>query len=72
MMLEHGLFRGSQRENDSPRSIEERDEGRDNFSTPNISLNCFDEVVADSMYGPNDGDFFAIPDPNTFAILPYR
>ena len=43
-----------------------------NFSTAIMSFNLFDEYIPDPMYGANDGDFFAIPDPSTFAIIPYR
>ncbi|MGF9964182.1 glutamine synthetase family protein [Bacillus rhizoplanae] len=43
-----------------------------NFSTAIMSFDCFDEYIPNPTYGPNDGDFFAVPDPTTFAILPYR
>ncbi|MFP3390308.1 glutamine synthetase family protein [Brevibacillus sp. SIMBA_040] len=43
-----------------------------NFSTAIMSFDCFDEYIPNPTYGANDGDFFAIPDPKTFAILPYR
>lgn len=43
-----------------------------NFSTAIMSFDTFDEYIPNPAYGPNDGDFFAVPDPNTFAILPYR
>jgi glutamine synthetase len=43
-----------------------------NFSAAIMSFDTFDDYIPNPMYGPNDGDFFAIPDPNTFAILPYR
>jgi len=43
-----------------------------NFSTAIMNFDCFDEYIPNPTYGPNDGDFFAVPDPNTFAILPYR
>lgn len=43
-----------------------------NFSTAIMSFDIFDEYIPNPAYGPNDGDFFAIPDPSTFAILPYR
>ncbi|WP_246145544.1 glutamine synthetase family protein [Bacillus rubiinfantis] len=43
-----------------------------NFSTAIMSFDLFDEYIPNPAYGPNDGDFFAVPDPNTFAILPYR
>ena len=43
-----------------------------NFSTAIMSFDCFDEYIPNPTYGANDGDFFAVPDPSTFAILPYR
>ncbi|MGM8364484.1 glutamine synthetase family protein [Virgibacillus sp. W0181] len=43
-----------------------------NFSTAIMSFDVFDEYIPNPMYGAEDGDFFALPDPNTFAILPHR
>lgn len=43
-----------------------------NFSTAIMSFDVFDEYIPNPSFGANDGDFFAIPDPQTFAILPYR
>lgn len=43
-----------------------------NFSTAIMSFDVFDEYIPNPAFGANDGDFFAIPDPQTFAILPYR
>jgi glutamine synthetase len=43
-----------------------------NFSTAIMSFDSMDEYIPTPTYGPNDGDFFAIPDPETFAIVPYR
>lgn len=43
-----------------------------NFSTAIMSFDMFDEYIPNPMYGANDGDFFAVPDPSTFAIIPYR
>lgn len=43
-----------------------------NFSAAVMSFDIFDDYIANPMYGTNDGDFFAIPDPSTFAILPHR
>src|SRR5699024_10654763 len=43
-----------------------------NFSAAIMSFNLFDDFIPNAKYGANDGDFFAMPDPNTFAILPYR
>ncbi|WP_231735061.1 glutamine synthetase family protein [Bacillus sp. FJAT-29937] len=43
-----------------------------NFSTAIMSFDVFDEYIPNPSFGANDGDFFAVPDPSTFAILPYR
>lgn len=43
-----------------------------NFSTAIMSFDVLDEYIADYTYGPHDGDFFAVPDPATFTILPHR
>lgn len=43
-----------------------------NFSTAIMSFDVFDTYVPNPMYGAEDGDFFALPDPSTFAILPHR
>ncbi|RFU67500.1 glutamine synthetase [Peribacillus saganii] len=43
-----------------------------NFSTAIMSFDVFDEYIPNPAFGPNDGDFFAVPDPSTFAVLPYR
>lgn len=43
-----------------------------NFFAGMMSFNAFDEYIPNPMYGIGDGDFFAIPDPSTFAILPHR
>lgn len=43
-----------------------------NFSSAIMNFDCFDEYIPNPTYGPNDGDFFAVPDPETFAIVPYR
>lgn len=43
-----------------------------NFFSGMMSFNAFDEYIPNPMYGIGDGDFFAIPDPTTFAILPHR
>lgn len=43
-----------------------------NFSTAIMSFNSLDHYVPDPLYGPQDGDFWALPDPDTFAIVPYR
>lgn len=43
-----------------------------NFYGGMMSFNSFDEKIENPMYGIEAGDFFAIPDPSTFAILPHR
>ena len=43
-----------------------------NFYGGMMSFNGFDEPVPNPSYGIEGGDFFAIPDPSTFAILPHR
>ena len=43
-----------------------------NFSTAIMDFTMFDTYVPNPLYGPNDGDFFAIPDPSTFVVLPHR
>ncbi|MDF2068224.1 glutamine synthetase family protein [Bacillus sp. Cr_A10] len=43
-----------------------------NFSAAIMDFTMFDTYVPNPMYGPNDGDFFAIPDPDTFVVLPHR
>lgn len=55
-----------------PEQLENAMEKGINFSKAIMSFNCFDEYIPDPMYGPHDGDFFAVPDPSTFAILPSR
>lgn len=55
-----------------PAQLKEAMERGINFSTAIMSFDCFDEYIPNPGYGPNDGDFFAVPDPATFAIVPYR
>ncbi len=43
-----------------------------NFSTAAMSFDSFDDLIPNPMYSQQDGDVFAIPDPSTFAIVPYR
>lgn len=43
-----------------------------NFSTAIMSFNSLDHYIPEPMYGPGDGDFWAMPDPDSFAIVPYR
>lgn len=43
-----------------------------NFYGGMMSFNGFDEHIPNPTYGIEGGDFFAVPDPSTFAILPHR
>ncbi|WP_438315752.1 glutamine synthetase family protein [Sporosarcina sp. FA9] len=43
-----------------------------NFSTAIMDFTMFDTYVPNPLYGSNDGDFFAMPDPATFTVLPHR
>ncbi|WP_232319594.1 MULTISPECIES: glutamine synthetase family protein [Sporosarcina] len=43
-----------------------------NFSTAIMNFNMFDRMIENARYGADDGDFFAMPDPDTFVILPHR
>ncbi|MGM8364487.1 glutamine synthetase family protein [Virgibacillus sp. W0181] len=43
-----------------------------NFYGGMMSFNGFDEPIPNPTYGIEGGDFFAVPDPSTFAILPHR
>lgn len=43
-----------------------------NFSKAIVSFNMFDEMIPNGAYGTSDGDFFAVPDPTTFSVVPYR
>ncbi|MFA1820169.1 glutamine synthetase family protein [Virgibacillus oceani] len=64
-----GITRGRTIRRDNLRSAMEKGV---NFSTAIMSFDVFDEYIPDPMYGAEDGDFFALPDPTTFAILPHR
>lgn len=55
-----------------PENLRDAMEKGINFSAAIMSFDVFDEYIPNPMYGPADGDFFAVPDPSTFAILPYR
>ncbi|MGO0061772.1 glutamine synthetase family protein [Brevibacillus fluminis] len=55
-----------------PDSLRDAMEKGVNFSAAIMSFDIFDEYIPDPMYKPGDGDFFAVPDPSTFAIVPYR
>ena len=43
-----------------------------NFSTAIMDFTMFDTMVDNPKYGADDGDFFAMPDPETFVVLPHR
>src|SRR5699024_48606 len=64
-----GITRGRTIRKDSLNSALEKGV---NFSTAIMSFDVFDEYIPNPMYGAEDGDFFALPDPSTFAIVPYR
>jgi glutamine synthetase len=64
-----GLTRGRTIRPDNLRDAMERGI---NFSTAIMSFDSFDEYIPNPMYGAGDGDFFAVPDPATFSVLPYR
>ena len=64
-----GVTRGRTIRNDNLRAAME--DGV-NFSTAIMSFDMFDEFIEGGAYGSNDGDFFAIPDPDTYAVVPFR
>lgn len=64
-----GITRGRTIRKDNLKNVME--EGV-NFSTAIMSFDVFDEYIPNPMYGAEDGDFFALPDLSTFAIIPYR
>ncbi|OCA88736.1 glutamine synthetase family protein [Pseudobacillus wudalianchiensis] len=64
-----GVTRGRTIRKDSLKSALEKGV---NFSTAIMDFTMFDTYVPDPVYGANGGDFFAMPDPETFAILPHR
>ncbi|GAB3790736.1 glutamine synthetase family protein [Virgibacillus kimchii] len=64
-----GITRGRTIRRDNLKSVMEKGV---NFSTAIMSFDVFEEYIPDPMYGAEDGDFFALPDPATFAILPHR
>ncbi|AIY06815.1 glutamine synthetase [Planococcus sp. PAMC 21323] len=43
-----------------------------NFSAAIMDFTMFDTYVPNPSYGADSGDFFALPDPDTFVILPHR
>lgn len=42
-----------------------------NFSTAMLSFTVYEDLIEHPRYGAADGDYFSVPDPNTFAIVPY-
>lgn len=43
-----------------------------NFSAAIMDFTMFDTYVPNPLYGTDSGDFFAMPDPETFVVLPHR
>lgn len=43
-----------------------------NFSAAIMDFTMFDTYVPNPLYGTDGGDFFAMPDPETFVVLPHR
>ncbi|MEM3549858.1 MAG: glutamine synthetase family protein [Candidatus Bathyarchaeia archaeon] len=42
-----------------------------NFSKAIMDFTVLEDMVREPRWGAETGDFFAVPDPNTFAVLPY-
>jgi len=42
-----------------------------NMSTAIMSFNVLEHLIDNPMYGAKDGDYFLLPDPDTFTIIPY-
>ncbi|MHB1416687.1 MAG: glutamine synthetase family protein [Chloroflexota bacterium] len=42
-----------------------------NFSTAMLSFTVYEDLIEHPRYGAAEGDYFAVPDPNTFAVVPY-
>jgi len=42
-----------------------------NFSKAIMDFTVLEDMAREPRWGAETGDFFAVPDPNTFAILPY-
>jgi glutamine synthetase len=42
-----------------------------NMSTAIMSFNIFEKLINNPMYGSNAGDYFLLPDPDTFMVVPY-
>jgi glutamine synthetase len=42
------------------------------FTPANLAVTMQDHIISDPPYGAHSGDFMAVPDPNSYAVLPYR
>ena len=42
------------------------------FARADLDFNLQDHMAADSMFTADTGDFLAVPDPNSYARIPYR
>lgn len=42
-----------------------------NMSAAIMSFNIFETLIKEPMYGSEAGDYFLLPDPDTFMIIPY-
>lgn len=47
-------------------------EGGSNFAKANFNFTISDELVANPRFGPNTGDVFAVPDPESLVSVPFR
>ncbi|MBI5878304.1 MAG: glutamine synthetase [Chloroflexi bacterium] len=41
------------------------------FATANLEFALTDHMAPDGIFQPNTGDFFAVPDPDSYRLLPY-
>ncbi len=42
------------------------------FAKANMDFNVLDQQVPHPVFGAETGDFFAVPDPDAYALIPYR
>jgi glutamine synthetase len=42
-----------------------------NMSMAIMSFNIFEKLINNPLYGSNAGDYFLLPDPDTFMVVPY-
>lgn len=42
------------------------------FARANLNFTIDDQQVPEPRFGADSGDFFAVPDPETFTVVPYR